>query len=170
MPKQALVSIEKLCIELGGRAVVSQLSFSIHHNEILGIVGESGSGKSVTAMSLMGLLPSQNRSLKATRMDFDGQSLIPFKENRFRALRGKEIGMIFQDPMSALNPSMRCGKQILEIIALHSPLPKKKPTSIYAIAFGESKAPQSQVHCQTIPTPTEWWTATTGFDCHRHRL
>ena len=125
MPKKALVAVEQLSIQLGGQTIIPSLSFDVHHNEILGIVGESGSGKSITAMSLMGLLPKQEESLQASRLDFDGQSLIPFDEKRFRALRGKEIGMVFQDPMRALNPSMRCGKQILEVIALHSSLPKK---------------------------------------------
>ena len=125
MPKQALVTIERMSIRFGGVRVVSDLSFSIHHNEILGIVGESGSGKSVTAMSLMGLLPNQNKILEANRMHYADQSLIPFNEMQFQKLRGKEIGMIFQDPMSALNPSMRCGKQVLEMLDLHSPLPKK---------------------------------------------
>ena len=126
MPKQALVTVEQLSIKLGGQTIIPNLSFDVHHNEILGIVGESGSGKSITAMSLMGLLPKQEESLQASRLDFDGQSLIPFDEKRFRTLRGKEIGMVFQDPMSALNPSMRCGKQIEEVIALHSSLPKKE--------------------------------------------
>ena len=125
MPKKALVAVEQLSIQLGGQTIIPSLSFDVRHNEILGIVGESGSGKSITAMSLMGLLPKQEEILQASRLDFDGQSLIPFEEKRFRALRGKEIGMVFQDPMSALNPSMRCGKQILEVIALHSSLPKK---------------------------------------------
>ena len=125
MPKKALVAVEQLSIQLGGQTIIPSLSFDVHHNEILGIVGESGSGKSITAMSLMGLLPKQEESLQASRLNFDGQSLIPFDEKRFRALRGKEIGTVFQDPMSALNPSMRCGKQILEVIALHSSLPKK---------------------------------------------
>ena len=125
MPKQALVTVEKMSIRLGGVKVVSNLSFSVHHNEILGVVGESGSGKSVTAMSLMGLLPNQGDSLHASRMDFAGQSLIPFDEKQFQALRGKQMGMVFQDPMSALNPSMRCGKQVLEMLDLHSPHPKK---------------------------------------------
>ena len=125
MPKQALVTVEQLSIKLGAQTIIPNLSFDVHHNEILGIVGESGSGKSITAMSLMGLLPKQEESLQASRLDFDGQSLIPFDEKRFRTLRGKEIGMVFQDPMSALNPSMRCGKQIEEVIALHSSLPKK---------------------------------------------
>ena len=125
MPKQALVTVEQMSIRLGGVKVVSDLSFSVHHNEILGIVGESGSGKSVTAMSLLGLLPNQGESLHASRMDFEGQSLIPFDEKQFQALRGKQMGMVFQDPMSALNPSMRCGKQVLEMLDLHSPQPKK---------------------------------------------
>ena len=125
MPKQALVTVEQLSIKLGGQTIIPNLSFDVHHNEILGIVGESGSGKSITAMSLIGLLPKQGESLQASRLDFDGQPLIPFDEKRFRALRGKEIGMVFQDPMSALNPSIRCGKQIEEVIALHSSLPKK---------------------------------------------
>ena len=125
MPKKALVAVEQLSIQLGGQTIIPSLSFDVHHNEVLGIVGESGSGKSITAMSLMGLLPKQEESLQASRLNFDGQSLIPFDEKRFRALRGKEIGMVFQDPMSALNPSMRCGKQILEVIALHSSLPKR---------------------------------------------
>ena len=125
MPKQSLVTVEQLSIKLGGQTIIPNLSFDVHHNEILGIVGESGSGKSITAMSLMGMLPKQEESLQASRLDFDGQSLIPFDEKRFRTLRGKEIGMVFQDPMSALNPSMRCGKQIEEVIALHSSLPKK---------------------------------------------
>ena len=112
MPKQALVTVEQMSIRLGGIRVVSDLSFSVHHNEILGLVGESGSGKSVTAMALMGLLPNQSESLHASSMDFAGQSLIPFDEKQFQALRGKQMGMVFQDPMSALNPSMRCGKQV----------------------------------------------------------
>jgi peptide/nickel transport system ATP-binding protein len=126
MPKQALVTVEQLSIKLGGQTIIPNLSFSVHHNETLGIVGESGSGKSITAMSLMGLLPKQGESLQASRLDFDGQSLIPFDEKYFRALRGKEIGMVIQDPMSALNPSIRCGKQIEEVIALRSSLPKKE--------------------------------------------
>ena len=125
MPKQALVTVEQMSIRLGGVEVVSDLDFWVHHNEILGIVGESGSGKSVTAMSLMGLLPNQGESLRASRMDFAGQSLIPFDEKQFQALRGKQMGMVFQDPMSALNPSIRCGKQVLEMLDLHSPQPKK---------------------------------------------
>lgn len=151
MPKQALVTVEQLSIKLGGQTIIPNLSFDVHHNEILGIVGESGSGKSITAMSLMGLLPKQEESLQASRLDFDGQSLIPFDEKHFRTLRGKEIGMVFQDPMSALNPSMRCGKQIEEVIALHSSLPKKDHQAHLHSLLEKVKLPDPKLMAKRYP-------------------
>ena len=151
MPKQALVTVEQMSIRLGGVKVVSDLSFSVHHNEILGIVGESGSGKSVTAMSLMGLLPNQGGSLHASRMDFAGQSLIPFDEKQFQALRGKQMGMVFQDPMSALNPSMRCGKQVLEMLDLHSPHPKKDHQATMLSLLDKVKLPDPKSIANRYP-------------------
>ena len=151
MPKQALVTVEQMSIRLGGVKVVSDLSFSVYHNEILGIVGESGSGKSVTAMSLMGLLPNQGESLHASRMDFAGQSLIPFDEKQFQALRGKQMGMVFQDPMSALNPSMRCGKQVLEMLDLHSPHPKKDHQATMLSLLDKVKLPDPKSIANRYP-------------------
>ena len=151
MPKQALVTVEQMSIRLGGVEVVSDLSFSVHHNEILGIVGESGSGKSVTAMSLMGLLPNQGESLRASRMDFAGQSLIPFDEKQFQALRGKQMGMVFQDPMSALNPSIRCGKQVLEMLDLHSPQSKKDQQAFMLSLLNKVKLPDPKSIANRYP-------------------
>ena len=151
MLKQALVTVEQMSIRLGGVKVVSDLSFSIHHNEILGIVGESGSGKSVTAMSLMGLLPNQGESLRASRMDFAGQSLIPFDEKQFQALRGKQMGMVFQDPMSALNPSIRCGKQVLEMLDLHSPQSKKDQQAFMLSLLNKVKLPDPKSIANRYP-------------------
>ena len=151
MPKQALVTVEQMSIRLGGVEVVSNLDFSVHHNEILGIVGESGSGKSVTAMSLMGLLPNQGESLRASRMDFAGQSLIPFDEKQFQALRGKQMGMVFQDPMSALNPSMRCGKQVLEMLDLHSPQSKKDQQAFMLSLLNKVKLPDPKSIANRYP-------------------
>jgi len=151
MPKQALVTVEQMSIRLGGVEVVSDLSFSVHHNEILGIVGESGSGKSVTAMSLMGLLPNQGESLRASRMDFAGQSLIPFDEKQFQTLRGKQMGMVFQDPMSALNPSMRCGKQVLEMLDLHSPQSKKDKQAFMLSLLNKVKLPDPKSIANRYP-------------------
>ena len=151
MPKQALVTVEQMSIRLGGVKVVSDLSFSIHHNEILGIVGESGSGKSVTAMSLVGLLPNQGDCLHASHMDFAGHSLIPFDEKKFQALRGKQMGMVFQDPMSALNPSMHCGKQVLEMLDLHSPKPKKDQQSSMLSLLDKVKLPDPKSIANRYP-------------------
>ena len=151
MPKQALVTVEQMSIRLGGVKVVSDLDFSVHHNEILGIVGESGSGKSVTAMSLMGLLPNQGESLRASRMDFAGQSLIPFDEKQFQTLRGKQMGMVFQDPMSALNPSMRCGKQVLEMLDLHSPQSKKDKQAFMLSLLNKVKLPDPKSIANRYP-------------------
>ena len=151
MPKQALVTVEQMSIRLGGVKVVSDLDFSVHHNEILGIVGESGSGKSVTAMSLMGLLPNQGESLRASRMDFAGQSLIPFDEKQFQALRGKQMGMVFQDPMSALNPSIRCGKQVLEMLDLHSPQSKKDQQAFMLSLLNKVKLPDPKSIANRYP-------------------
>ena len=151
MPKQALVTVEQMSIRLGGVEVVSDLDFSVHHNEILGIVGESGSGKSVTAMSLMGLLPNQGESLRASRMDFAGQSLIPFDEKQFQALRGKHMGMVFQDPMSALNPSIRCGKQVLEMLDLHSPQSKKDQQAFMLSLLNKVKLPDPKSIANRYP-------------------
>jgi len=151
MPNQALVTVEQMSIRLGGVEVVSDLDFSVHHNEILGIVGESGSGKSVTAMSLMGLLPNQGESLRASRMDFAGQSLIPFDEKQFQALRGKQMGMVFQDPMSALNPSIRCGKQVLEMLDLHSPQSKKDQQAFMLSLLNKVKLPDPKSIANRYP-------------------
>ena len=151
MPKQSLVTVEQMSIRLGGVEVVSDLDFSVHHNEILGIVGESGSGKSVTAMSLMGLLPNQGESLRASRMDFAGQSLIPFDEKQFQALRGKQMGMVFQDPMSALNPSIRCGKQVLEMLDLHSPQSKKDQQAFMLSLLNKVKLPDPKSIANRYP-------------------
>ena len=151
MPKQALVTVEQMSIRLGGVEVVSDLDFSVHHIEILGIVGESGSGKSVTAMSLMGLLPNQGESLRASRMDFAGQSLIPFDEKQFQALRGKQMGMVFQDPMSALNPSIRCGKQVLEMLDLHSPQSKKDQQAFMLSLLNKVKLPDPKSIANRYP-------------------
>ena len=151
MPKQALVTVEQMSIRLGGVEVVSDLDFSVHHNEILGVVGESGSGKSVTAMSLMGLLPNQGESLRASRVDFAGQSLIPFDEKQFQALRGKQMGMVFQDPMSALNPSIRCGKQVLEMLDLHSPQSKKNQQAFMLSLLSKVKLPDPKSIANRYP-------------------
>ena len=96
---------------------LSGIEFSLPKNSIIGIVGESGSGKSLTAMSIMGLLDQQNTQVEG-QVEFQGQPIFPDQPKRVRSLRGKEIAMIFQDPMTALNPAKRCGAQVDEMLML----------------------------------------------------
>lgn len=100
--------------------IVSDISFQLNKNEILGIVGESGSGKSITSLSILGLLP-HNAKVEGEIL-FDNKNLNDYDEKDFTAVRGKEIGMIFQEPMSSLNPTMKCGEQVAEVLKQHTNL------------------------------------------------
>ena len=91
---------------------VDGISFELEKGKILGIVGESGSGKSVTVHSLMGLVPSPPGRIEDGNATFDGSDLLQCSQREFRALRGKRIAMIFQDPMTSLNPYLRISEQL----------------------------------------------------------
>lgn len=122
MLTEHLLSVKDLSIFFGKKAnstqVIHEVSFEVPQNSIVGIVGESGSGKSVTSMALMGLLPKKNTKIRG-EVHFEGKELLSLKESELRKLRGNEIAMIFQEPMSALNPSQKCGDQVSEILRLH---------------------------------------------------
>ena len=105
---------------------VKGVSFHVNEGETVGIVGESGSGKSVTARSIMRLLPSPPSFLKDGKIEFQGKNLITQTENQMEAIRGKDISMIFQDPMTSTNPTIRIGDQIAEGIIKHQGLSKKE--------------------------------------------
>ncbi|MEC8148668.1 MAG: ABC transporter ATP-binding protein, partial [SAR324 cluster bacterium] len=98
---------------------VRDVSLSIKKGETLALVGESGSGKSVTAHSVMGLLPPSAKLEQRTSILFDGQELLKKQEKELQLLRGNRIGMIFQEPLSSLNPLHTIGKQIAESLQLH---------------------------------------------------
>ena len=98
---------------------VEDMSFSVGRGETVALVGESGCGKSITALTLMGLLPMPPAILTAGRIGFAGQDLARISEGQFRKLRGNAISMIFQEPMTALNPVMRLGDQIAEVLLEH---------------------------------------------------
>ncbi|MEK5185183.1 ABC transporter ATP-binding protein [Solibacillus sp. FSL W7-1324] len=108
---------------------VKGVSFHVNEGETVGIVGESGSGKSVTARSIMRLLPSPPSFLKDGTIEFQGKNLITQTENQMEAIRGKDISMIFQDPMTSTNPTIRIGDQIAEGIIKHQGLSKKEAYS-----------------------------------------
>ena len=102
----------------GPLTVVSGVGFQVHRGEVMAVVGESGSGKSVTALSILGLLPKTARVVSG-RIRFEGQDLLAPDGQALRHLRGKDIGMVFQDPMTALNPVLSVGVQIMEPLRLH---------------------------------------------------
>jgi oligopeptide/dipeptide ABC transporter ATP-binding protein len=103
---------------------IEDVSFSLNEGEILGIVGESGSGKSVTALSIMGLLPSPPARIAAGQVRFGGKVLTGLSERQMQPIRGPGIGMIFQEPMTSLNPVFSIGEQIMETIRAHERLPQ----------------------------------------------
>jgi len=124
-----LVELKKVTLQIGQNSILKEVSFTIDPQEIVSIVGESGSGKSLTALSLLGLQP-KNALLDSDKMEFDKTDLRSLSTKDWRKIRGNSIGMIFQEPQSSLNPSMRCGKQLLEVLQQHTSLTKKKQKEI----------------------------------------
>ncbi|WP_413378231.1 ABC transporter ATP-binding protein [Alkalihalobacillus sp. 1P02AB] len=106
--------------------VIHDLSFHINKGEVLGLVGESGSGKSVTSLSILKLFKGTTGSISSGEIKYKGESISTYNEAKMRKLRGKQISMIFQEPMTSLNPVMKIGEQIEEIIRLHMPYGKKQ--------------------------------------------
>ena len=96
------------------------VDLAIKPGEVLAVVGESGSGKSVTAMGILGLLPKNSRTRGSAKLR--GKELIGARQAALRAVRGNDVGLIFQEPMTALNPTWTCGDQVMEALELHTPL------------------------------------------------
>lgn len=115
----SLLEVKNLSVRFESRRgeirPVDSISFQVERGKTLGIVGQSGCGKSLTSLALMGLLPPQ-AELTADRLSFDGQNLVGLSEKKRRKLRGRAMSMIFQDPMSSLNPSFSVGFQLMEVL------------------------------------------------------
>ena len=112
-----ILEVKGLSIAFEGRKVVEDLSFTLGRGETLGIVGESGSGKSVSTLALMGLLPTK-ASITGSAL-LEGTELLALDEEQMREVRGKRISMIFQEPMTSLNPVQKCGEQVVEMMRAH---------------------------------------------------
>jgi peptide/nickel transport system ATP-binding protein len=145
MKSDLLLSVDNLEIaflqEKVYHPVIKNISFSINKNEIVGIVGESGSGKSVSSLALMGLLPDKIAKITNGTIAFLGGSITHLTDSDFRKIRGAQISMIFQEPMSSLNPSIRCGEQVAEIIREHRSLSKKEIKQSVLELFEKVKLP-----------------------------
>ena len=123
MTNEPLLSVEGLSVafntEHGFVRVVEDVSFQLDAGETLGLVGESGCGKSVTAQTIMRLLPSPPSRIESGNIMFEGEDLAVLPHSRMRKIRGDRIGMVFQEPMTSLNPTQRIGRQIAEVLSLH---------------------------------------------------
>ena len=115
----SLLEIDRLTIRFGSKVAVSELNLCLEKGQVLGLVGESGSGKSVTALAVLRLLDAAARVEGAIR--FEGTNLLSLAPEPMRRLRGRDIAMIFQEPMTALNPVMCVGEQIAEAVRAHNP-------------------------------------------------
>lgn len=148
MEKKALLAVEKLTISFKKEKefvpVVRDLTFQLHENEIVGIVGESGSGKSVSSLAVMGLLPTKISKIANGTIFFNDFDMTDLSEKEFQKVRGKDIAMIFQEPMSSLNPSLKCGFQVEEIITRHTSLSKNEIKTEVISLFEKVKLPNPE--------------------------
>ena len=122
---EPVLSVRDLTIEFeapgGAVRAVDGVSYDLYPGDVLGVVGESGSGKSVGVMSMLGLLPSPPARIVGGSVIFEGQDLLKLNRRQLRKIRGKRIAMVFQDPMTALNPVFKIGAQLAEAIRIHNP-------------------------------------------------
>ena len=124
--------------------IIHKISFDLYENEILGIVGESGSGKSISTLAILGLLPKKISTITSGTISFNQKDLVQLKSKDFQKIRGHSISMIFQEPMSSLNPSMKCGRQVEEILLQHTELSKKEAALEVISLFEKVKLPSPE--------------------------
>lgn len=135
----------------GLNEVLHGISYQLYSNEILGFVGESGSGKSVASLAIMGLLSLRNGDKSSGEIIFNRENLIDYSQKQLEKIRGKKIAMIFQEPMSALNPSICCGKQVEEILLQHNNITLKEAKEEVINLFNAVKIPESKITYRKYP-------------------
>ena len=143
---QPLLTVDDLRVHLftsrGVVRAVDEVAFSLSAGASLGIVGESGCGKTMTALSLMRLIPNPPARIVSGRICFDGEDVVTMDETRLRELRGNAMAMIYQDPMTTLNPVFTVGEQIAETVRLHRAAPRTAALARGG-AFSRSSTPRS---------------------------
>lgn len=159
MENRTLLEIKNLVTEFRSDGevtkAVNNVSFTLNKGETIGIVGESGSGKSVTSLSVMRLIPNPPGEITGGEILFHGEDgvidLVKATEKQMRSLRGNEIAMIFQEPMTSLNPVYTCGDQVAEAIMLHQKVNKKEAKKITIELFKKVELPRPDVMFDTYP-------------------
>jgi oligopeptide transport system ATP-binding protein len=154
MARQPLLTVEDLRVEFWTRRgtvhAVNGISFDIAPGETLGIVGESGCGKSVTSLALLGILPRAGRVPTGTAM-FDGRDLLKLSDSQLRRVRGRDIAMIFQDPMTSLNPVLTIGRQIREALETHFDMKKAQATRRASELLDQVGIPSPDIRIRDYP-------------------
>lgn len=152
---QPLLEVENMHVsfrnEDGWRHAVKAVSFGVQSGQTLGIVGESGSGKSVTSLAIMQLLHKKQARIEADRIYFNGTNLGELSTEKLRQIRGKEMAMIFQEPMSSLNPVFRCGFQVEEAIMAHEKISRKAAKQRVLALFEKVKLPRPNALYDAYP-------------------
>lgn len=146
-----MLEVRDLEVAFGPVAPLSGVSFSLAKGETLGIVGESGSGKSLTAMSVMGLLPLSGGRITAGSITFDGQELVGLPETAYRKLRGGRLGLITQNPMTSLDPLQKIGPQVDAVAVLHLNMTAKQARARTIEILGTLRIPEPATICDRYP-------------------
>lgn len=153
MPQKSLLELKNLSIAFQlddeQKKGIENISFQLHENETLAIVGESGSGKSITSLAIMDLLPQPPAMIHGGEIYFLGQNLL--LSNGKNTYRGKEIAMIFQEPMSSLNPLISCGEQVIEALLRHEAMSKQEAKEKCLQLFEEVQLPQPEIIFKKYP-------------------
>jgi peptide/nickel transport system ATP-binding protein len=160
MAKETLLEVKNLITEFRTESetvkAVNDISFTLSRGETIGIVGESGSGKSVTSLSVMRLIPNPPGKITQGEIIYHSEShgevdLVTLSEKQMRAYRGNEIAMIFQEPMTSLNPVYTCGEQVMEAILLHQKCTKKEAEERTLLLFKEVQLPRPEAILKSYP-------------------
>ncbi len=153
--QQKLLNVENLSVRFqlpeGVVRAVDKVSFDLARGETLGLVGESGCGKSVTSLSILGLVPSPPGRIEAGRIQFEDQNLLDMGPERLRQIRGRDISMIFQEPMTSLNPLLSIGRQVAEPLMIHKGLSRSAALAEAAAWLEQVKIPAARQRLGDYP-------------------
>ena len=148
---EKIISIKSLNMEINEKPILKNVSININQGEMVGLVGESGSGKSVTALSILKLIDENVMFIKSGQILFMDEDLLTKSEKEIQKIRGKDISMIFQEPMTSLNPVFTIGDQINEVHFIHSGISKKKATELTIDLLDKVGIPYPEISHKKYP-------------------